>query len=396
MLLAQQPDLLDVLPFVSLLTTSRFTMHLYRVDRLSVFVCILAHGISMQLVSGNKLIEKYEELTSDRISYTFNSRHSRRSAMYTASADHLDDDLVIRLVLSGNPYSLLLTKVQPPVRRHNNVTVNGKRVDVDRFYSGFVSGLASKSSVSGFINSKGNFEGHVTIRNVTWILESTEVIFGKDLDEDVKERSPTVAFKETDLSPVNFNGLCGNSGGEKRLPQDFKFDRPQRDTVTSAPSHNTCEILVVVDHKFSKAYNDNFNDITHAVSYFVKEADNIFENTVFDGKKGYAITIGRFEIFTEDRVNDDDYPFKNLGENVGSGDFLRALSEKSRNTRDWNSDYCLVFAFTDRDFDNVLGEAYTGGLFIFMYHQINHHFLRLVHWCDAFFVSGTYGGKFRS
>ena len=257
----------------------------------------------------NHLIKHYQELTSDKISYTYNTRHTRRSTLYTAPAEHLDEDLVIHVTLSDTPYTLMLTKVQPPLRNYDNVTVNGHHVDVDRFYDGFVSGFPASSNVRGFINSKGNFEGHITVRNETWVIESSELVLDKDADKETINRSPTVAFKESDMDPVNFHGLCGTSGSYPGLPLDFKVDRSLRQTK-APPVKNTCEILVVVDHTFSEAYNNDFNDITHAVTYFVKEADNIFQSTVFGDTKGYMITIGRFEIYTPDRVNDKDYPFR--------------------------------------------------------------------------------------
>merc|ERR1712226_130548 len=74
----------------------------------------------------NHLIKSYQELTSDKITYTYASRHHRRSALYTLPNDHLDEDLVIQLTLSETPYKLMLSKVDPPIRNYTNITVNGK------------------------------------------------------------------------------------------------------------------------------------------------------------------------------------------------------------------------------------------------------------------------------
>ena len=324
---------------------------------LFAFVFSLSPSIA-QSKSTNHLIHHFEPLTSDKITYSFNSRHAKRSALYSEEAQtKLDSDLVIKITLSGEWYRLMLTQVPPPFTNPQNVTINGHKIDVDRFFDGFVSGFPATSSVSGFINSQGSFEGHVTINNATWLVESSDLVFEQD---DVRrEEIPTIAFRESDLDSSNFAGLCGN--GDAVLPDEIKLKRTMRQSgnINAPPVKNTCKVLAVVDDTFSSAYKDNLNDITHAVSYFVKEADDIFQNTVFGNVKGYMLKIARFEIYTASMKNDVDNPFRELGANVGSSDFLRTLSEKSRTTQDW-SPYCLVYAFTNRDFDNVLGEAYTG------------------------------------
>ena len=305
----------------------------------------------------NHLIQNYEKLSSDKISYSYASRHTRRSTLYTQSEyDSLDEDLVIDIQLSGYKFKLLLTKVVPPLAHYDNFSIAGKTINADRFYDGFVSGHPATSTVRGYINYKGDFEGHITVKNETWIVESSDLVFADEAD---RAKSPIIVFKESDLDPSNFVGMCGVSLSGQFTPEP-EFSRQMRQLPNAAPTKNTCEILVIVDHTFSAAYDDNFNAITHAITYFVKEADNIFQSTVFGDAKGYMISIGRFEIFTEKRKNDDDYPFKDVSINIGSSDFLKTLAKYSQARPDWN-DYCLIYAFTNRDFGNVLGEAYTGG-----------------------------------
>ena len=323
----------------------------YMVSSFVVFLSLLLPCLS------NHLIQNYEKLSSDKITYTYANRHTRRSTLYSQSAQNaLDDELVIDIQLSGEKFKLLLTKVVPPLAHYDNFSVGGENLNADRFYDGFVSGYPASSTVRGYINYKGDFEGHITVKNETWIVESSDLVL---VDVEERKKSPTIVFKESDLDPSNFAGMCGVSLSGHFTPEP-PLSRKMRQSTKAAPTENTCEILVIVDHTFSSAYDDNFNAITHAITYFVKEADNIFQNTVFGDVKGYMISIGRFEIFTEKRKNDKDYPFKDVSSNIGSSDFLKTLAKYSQGRYDWN-DYCLIYAFTNREFGNVLGEAYTGG-----------------------------------
>jgi disintegrin and metalloproteinase domain-containing protein 10 len=317
-------------------------------------LCLLQLG-----VEANQLVTKYQPLSVHDIQQVQSRGHGKRSTdapLY--HNNNLEDIIMLQANLDNKHYTLMLTRVVPAVSDVTHFTVNqGRRVDVDRVYAGHVQFLPD-SSVLGFLNSQGLFEGRVTLGNTTHMIESHHIVSEGDVAYDV-HKYPTVAFTQHDLSPQASQGFCGVTGASKTysLPD---FSRGRRSEA--APPKNTCKLLVVADHLFTQAYGDDIDAVATMLTYVVTEADNIFRETIFGDAKGFGMQIASMLIYTGEDVDNPNYPFYGQPSNVGSTVFLNSLSEWTRSSDRSgraNGDFCLVFAFTNRDFKGVLGEAYT-------------------------------------
>ena len=111
----------------------------------------------------------------------------------------------------------------------------------------------------------------------------------------------------------------------------------------------TCSVTLIADFKYFHALGSREQDVIASMVAHVTEADTVYRSTVFDGKRGYGLSVGRIVVFKDETDSPVD------GSPHGASAFLEAFSS----TR-W-SGTCLAHVFTHREFaEGLLGLAWVG------------------------------------
>eukprot|EP00043_Microstomoeca_roanoka_P009869 m.94109 g.94109 ORF g.94109 m.94109 type:complete len:647 (+) comp14715_c1_seq4:133-2073(+) len=168
-------------------------------------------------------------------------------------------------------------------------------------------------------------------------------------DSSAAMPSDTLVLQDAAPSPSSTAAAQAQGQGQG---QESSAELAQETDVVICHSHCTCTVTVAADATYFAHYDRNHHDVVLAMVTHVSEADLLFRRTVFDGKQGFGLAVGRVIIYEDDSppspvVTDKDY---------APGEFLGSLTSSR-----WN-DSCLAHLFTHRDFDGgVLGVAWIGG-----------------------------------
>lgn len=351
-----------------------------------VFVYILVLTVYTDAVFMGKdlllseLVSYYEPLKYSSASLAHAHNRMRRSLLLTPSKNNDDKKLLLNFTAHNQIFNLSLRREKSLFSnnlfiKNNLAGIKSRTFHPSNIYEGVVLDDPS-SSCHGFIHDN-IFEGRIKLRNgIEYIIESAKQY--TDLDH---EKSHSVIYRVKDMihnrhRPYHCGVTDANSNSLPILKLQvnpfmqldnakIKFNsvsRKRRSVNNSnirKPTKRVCEMHVRADPSYLSYVKNDESRAMYLISQHIKSVANMFKNIDFDGDgepDGYTLAIKKL----------DSMDISKCGYNLTHGNCMFAVTNLGAakfldlvSTED-NSDYCLSYVFTHRNFDDgILGLAFT-------------------------------------
>ncbi|XP_060066641.1 disintegrin and metalloproteinase domain-containing protein 10-like [Ylistrum balloti] len=199
------------------------------------------------------------------------------------------------------------------------------------------------SKIYGVVTSTGHFEGHLHYPNET----SSDVLLNtKDsmCKSDELHRKLMKHRKSEEM-----RGLLHEP--TEKWSDRYRQSGRQRRSVD--PTKTVCELYLKADHTFYNKFS-TYDAVLEQMTNHVQASNNIFNLIDFDGDgspDSIQFQIKRVTIYNDPSAAGYPFPLQYSVESL--------LDQHSRENY---NDYCLAILFTNRDFNGVLGLAWTAEL----------------------------------
>lgn len=226
-------------------------------------------------------------------------------------------------------------------------------LDEIHFYKGQIADIP-ESFVHGSIKD-GLFQGRIHSKNERYSIEPAH----RYVNDTTKFHS--VIYNDKDVEfPEHPSGNCGITEEiQKKMTEKLMastdpssdMEDNHRQKRQNQIDKQTCALHIITDHVFFARYMDS-NEILRQMGEHVQAATEVFSGHDFSPYSNINFAIERITLYNNDDIGSISYPFD--GDYIGAEKYLDIASSIADNQR-----YCLVFAFTNRDFANgVLGLAW--------------------------------------